>query len=312
MTDFLNESTRYPRDLIGYGPTPPHPVWPGNARIAVNFVINYEEGAESSILHGDATSEGFLGELPDSPPLTGQRDLGQESVYEYGSRAGFWRLHRLFTAREVPVTVYAVGMALARNPQAARAMADAGWEVASHAWRWIDYAELGAEAERAHIERTKACHVELVGERPVGYYGSRTSANTRRLVVEDGGFLYDSDDYSDDLPFWNHDHGRPHLVIPYTLDTNDMRYASPAGFDNGPSFERYLDDAFDYLYEEGLTSPRMLSIGLHCRLSGRPGRAAALARFVDRIRDLPGVWICRRDEIARHWHTQHPPEGTPE
>lgn len=308
MTGLLREDTPYPRDLIGYGATPPHPLWPGGARIAVNFVINYEEGAESSILHGDAASEGFLGELPDSPPLVGKRDLGQESVYEYGSRAGFWRLHRLFTERGLPVTVYAVGMALARNPAAARAMADAGWEVASHAWRWVDYAELDPEEERAQIERTIAAHVELVGARPVGYYGSRTSEHTRRLVVEEGGFLYDSDDYSDDLPFWNREHGRAHLVIPYTLDTNDMRFASPAGFDNGPSFEAYLNDAFDVLYAEGETAPKMLTIGLHCRLSGRPGRTAALARFADRVRELPGVWICRRDEIARHWHTTHPPK----
>jgi len=309
MTDFLDEDRPYPRDLIGYGATPPQVAWPGGARIAVNFVVNYEEGAESSILHGDASSEGFLGELPDSPPLLGERDLGQESVYEYGSRAGFWRLHRLFTARAVPVTVYAVGMALARNPAAAAAMAKAGWEVASHAWRWIDYAGIDPADEREHIDRVVACHRELVGERPVGYYGSRTSSNTRRLVVEEGGFLYDSDDYSDDLPFWNYEYGRAHLVIPYTLDTNDMRYASPAGFDNGPSFESYLNDAFDYLYDEGATSPRMLTVGLHCRLSGRPGRAAALARFVDRISAIPGVWICRRDEIARHWCAEHPPEG---
>jgi putative urate catabolism protein len=306
-----SEFQSYPRDLVGYGANPPQVRWPGGARVAVNFVLNFEEGGESNVLHGDATSEPFLGELPDAVALEGRRDLGQESMYEYGSRAGFWRLHRLFTERDVPLTVYAVGMALSRNPAAARAMADAGWEVASHAWRWIDYGEVDAETERAHIARTIAAHRDLVGERPVGYYGSRISDDTRRLVVEEGGFLYDSDDYSDDLPFWNYEHGRPHLVIPYALDTNDMRYVSPAGFENGGAFEGYLNDAFDCLYAEGATSPRMLSIGLHCRLSGRPARAEALRRFLDRIRDVPDVWICRRDEIARHWHAHHPPEARP-
>ncbi|WP_309066127.1 allantoinase PuuE [Microbacterium sp.] len=309
MIDLLDDAAPYPRDLVGYGRHAPDPRWPGGARIAVNFVVNYEEGGESSILHGDAVSEGFLGELPDSPPLAGRRDLGQESVYEYGSRAGFWRLHRLFTQRGVPVTVFAVGMALARNPAAARAMDRAGWEIASHAWRWIDYADMPPERERQFIARAVACHEALLGHRPVGYYGSRISENTRRLVVEERGFLYDSDDYSDDLPFWNVEHGRPHLVIPYTLDTNDMRFASPAGFENGESFERYLSDAFDYLYAEGATSPKLLTIGLHCRLTGRPGRAAGLARFIDRIVQLPEVWICRRDQIARHWHATHPPKG---
>ena len=300
---------KYPRDMIGYGETPPHPTWPGGARIAVNFVLNYEEGAESNILHGDSGSEGFLGELPDSPPLMGRRDLGQESVYEYGSRAGFWRLHRLFVERGLPMAVFAVGMALMRNPAAARAMSAAGWEVASHAWRWIDYADMSVSEERSHMAQAISCHRELLSERPVGYYGSRISSNTRRLVVEDGGFLYDSDDYSDDLPFWNHEHGRPHLVIPYTLDTNDMRFASPAGFADGASFATYLTDAFDYLYREGANAPKMLSVGLHCRLSGRPGRAAGLARFLDHIQAREGVWICRRDAIARHWHEHHPPKG---
>ncbi|MCO5080996.1 MAG: allantoinase PuuE [Rhizobiaceae bacterium] len=299
----------YPRDLIGYGETPPHPRWPNDARLAVNFVINYEEGGESSILHGDAQSEGFLGELPDSPPLAGQRDLGQESIYEYGSRAGFWRLRRLFTQRAVPVTVFAVGMALSRNPVAARAMKASGWEVASHAWRWIDHADMDEETERAQIAQVIRTHQDLLGERPVGYYGSRISENTRRLVIEDGGFLYDSDDYSDDLPFWNFDHGKPHLVIPYNLDTNDMRFVSPAGFPDGVSFCTYLKDSFDFLYREGAANPKMLSIGLHCRLSGRAGRAAGLERFLDHVLAHEDVWICRRNAIAQHWYQHHYPQG---
>ena len=234
-------------------------------------------------MNGDAESEGFLGELPDSPPLPGRRDRGQESVYEYGSRAGFWRLRRIFSARGLPVTVYAVGLALKQNPAAARAMQVSGWEVASHHWRWIDYANVPEEIEREHLRLCLETHATLLGERPVGWYGSRVSENTRRLIVEDGGFLYDSDEYSDDLPFWTHDYGRPHLVIPYTLDTNDMRFASPAGFPDGTSYFAYLRDAFDLLYREGENTPKMLTVGLHCRLSGRPGRAAALERFLDHV-----------------------------
>jgi putative urate catabolism protein len=305
----MTSSAKPDRDLIGYAEHPPHPQWPGNARLALNFVINYEEGAESCILNGDPASEGFLGELPDSPPLQGKRDLGQESIYEYGSRAGFWRLRRIFSERQLPVTVYAVGLALARNPAAARAMKVSGWEVASHSWRWIDYADMSAEQEREHINRCIETHEQLVGERPVGWYGSRVSENTRRLIVEEGGFLYDSDAYNDDLPFWNYDYGRPHLVIPYTLDTNDMRFASPAGFPDGSSFVTYLKDAFDLLYREGESAPKMLTVGLHCRLTGRPGRAAALERFLDHVMRHEHVWICRRDAIARHWYNKHPAAG---
>lgn len=306
----MSGSHEYGRDLVGYGEHPPHPHWPGQARLAINFVINYEEGAERCLLNGDPESEGFLGELPDSPPLIGKRDLGQESVFEYGARAGFWRLRRIFSERRLPVTVYAVGLALARNPGAARAMKASGWEVASHAWRWIDYAGVPEEIEREHVRLCIETHEALLGERPVGWYGSRVSDNTRRLIVEDGGFLYDSDAYSDDLPFWNYEHGRPHLIIPYTLDTNDMRFASAAGFPDGSSFLTYLKDAFDLLYLEGMTAPKMLTVGLHCRLSGRPGRAAALERFLDHVMRHDFVWICRRDAIARHWYQNQPPLGT--
>jgi putative urate catabolism protein len=305
----MSDSVQYNRDLFGYGEHPPQPRWPGDARIALNFVLNFEEGAERCLMNGDRQSEGFLGELPDSPPLVGKRDLGQESVFEYGSRVGFWRLRRVFSERGLPLTVYAVGLALARNPAVAAAMKASGWEVASHHWRWIDYADVPDDVEREHLRLCIETHEKLLGARPVGWYGSRISENTRRLVVEEGGFLYDSDAYSDDLPFWNYEHGKPHLVIPYTLETNDMRFASPAGFPDGASFFTYIKDAFDFLYREGATAPKLLTIALHCRLSGRPGRAAALERFLDHVMSHDQVWICRRDAIARHWYAQHPPRG---
>ncbi|NEP17773.1 MAG: allantoinase PuuE [Leptolyngbya sp. SIO4C1] len=297
----------YPRDLIGYGPNPPQPQWPDGARLALQFVINYEEGGENCILHGDAASEAFLSETVGAVPLPGVRNLNMESVYEYGSRAGFWRLHRLFTERQLPVTVYAVAMALERNPAAAAAMVAAGWEVASHGYRWIDYQYVGEDIEREHIQTAIAIHTAVTGSRPLGFYQGRLSPNTRRLVVETGGFLYDADSYADDLPYWVHDYGRSHLVIPYTLDNNDMRFATYQGFNSGEQFFAYLRDAFDLLYAEGETAPKMMSVGLHCRLSGRPGRAAALARFLDYVQSHEQVWICRRVEIARHWHRHHAP-----
>ncbi|MEM9266276.1 MAG: polysaccharide deacetylase family protein, partial [Cyanobacteria bacterium P01_F01_bin.13] len=235
----------YPRDLIGYGQNPPHPQWPNNARLALQFVINYEEGGENCILHGDPASEAFLSETVGAVPLPGVRNINMESMYEYGSRAGFWRLHRLFTQRNLPVTVYAVAMALERNPAAGKAMVEAGWEVASHGYRWIDYQYVGEDTEREHIRKAIEIHTQVTGSRPLGFYQGRLSPNTRRLVVEEGGFLYDADSYADDLPYWNVEYGRPHLVIPYTLDNNDMRFATYQGFNSGDQFFTYLKDAFD-------------------------------------------------------------------
>ncbi|MBD2230623.1 allantoinase PuuE [Phormidium tenue FACHB-1052] len=300
-------SPSYPRDLVGYGRTPPQAQWPGNARIAVQFVINYEEGGENCILHGDAASEAFLSESVGAAPLRGVRNMNMESMYEYGSRAGFWRLHRLFTGRGLPLTVYAVAMAMARNPEAIAAMTEADWEIASHGYRWIDYQYFGIEAEREHIWKAVEVHTQVAGCRPLGFYQGRNSPNTRALVVEEGGFLYDADSYADDLPYWNTEYGRPHLVIPYTLDNNDMRFATYAGFNSGDQFFAYLCDAFDTLYAEGDDCPKMMSIGLHCRLAGKPGRTAALARFLDYVQGRDRVWICRRVDIARHWHEHHKP-----
>ena len=301
----------YPRDMVGYGATPPHPHWPGDARIAVSFVINYEEGGENNILHGDPASEAFLSEMVAAKPLEGVRAMAMESLYEYGSRAGFWRLHRLFTGRGIPVTVYAIAMALERNPAAVTAMVEAGWEMASHGWRWIDYQHVDRETERAHMRKAIEIHTAATGARPLGWYTGRDNERTRSLVIEEGGFLYDSDSYADDLPYWVAGKGgagaKPHLVIPYTLDTNDMRYTQVQGFNSGDQFYTYLKDAFDILYAEGETAPKMLSIGLHCRLAGRPGRTAALARIIDYIAGHERVWIARRVDIARHWHEHHSP-----
>jgi putative urate catabolism protein len=296
----------YPRDLIGYGRNPPNPKWKNNARIAVQFVINYEEGGESCLLHGDTSSEAFLSEAIGAEPLAGTRHMNIESMYEYGSRAGFWRLYRMFCDRNIPATVYGVAMALERNPEAVAAMLEADWEVASHGYRWIDYKNFSEDIEREHLQKAIAIHIKVTGSRPLGWYTGRNSPNTRKLVVEEGGFLYDSDSYADDLPYWVHDYGKPHLVIPYTLDNNDMRFATAQGFNCGDQFFAYLQDAFDVLYAEGETAPKMMSIGLHCRLVGRPGRAAALARFLDYVQKRDRVWLCRRIDIARHWHENHP------
>jgi len=300
-------SDDYPRDMVGYGPTPPDPRWPGGARIAVQFVINYEEGGENCILHGDPASEAFLSEIIGAAPLAGVRNMNMESIYEYGSRAGFWRLHRAFTSRDLPVTVFGVAMALARNPQAVAAMNEAGWEIASHGYRWIDYQHMDEAEEREHVRTAIDLHTRVTGARPLGWYTGRVSPNTRRLVLEAGGFLYDADSYADDLPYWVEGPGGPHLVVPYTLDSNDMRFATSQGFNSGEQFFAYLRDAFDVLYREGATQPRMLSVGLHCRLAGRPGRAAALGRFLDHVRGHEAVWVCRRVDIARHWHRHHAP-----
>jgi putative urate catabolism protein len=301
-------SEPYPRDLVCYGNSPPHAGWPDDARLALSFVLNYEEGGESSVLHGDAKSEAFLHEVAGIAPRIGARDLNVESVYEYGARAGFWRILRLFTERQLTLTVYAVGMALERNPAAANAMVDAGFEVASHGWRWIDYHDVPEHEERAHIKRAIQAIERATGRRPVGWYTGRISPRTRRLVVEAGGFLYDSDSYADDLPYWVQVEGKPHLVVPYTLDNNDMKFAVQNGFDYGEAFFQYLRDAFDVLYAEGAQRPKMMSVGLHCRLAGRPGRTAALIRFLDYARSHERVWITTRAEIARHWHRHHPPQ----
>ncbi len=299
----------YPRDMKGYGPNPPHPRWPNDARICVQFVINYEEGGENNILHGDRASEAFLSEIVGAQPFLGQRHMNMESIYEYGSRAGFWRLHRLFTARGMPVTVFGVASAMARNPDAVAAMTEAGWEIASHGLKWIDYKDFSAEEERAHIAEAVRVHAELTGERPLGFYQGRTSEHTLRLVMEDGGFLYSADSYADDLPYWVEGPHGPQLVVPYTLDANDMRFATAQGFNSGDQFFGYLKDTFDTLYAEGEDAPKMMSVGLHCRLAGRPGRAAALARFLNYVASHEGVWVARRVDIARHWARTHPPAG---
>jgi allantoinase len=299
----------YPRDMTGYGRTVPEANWPAGARIAVQFVINYEEGGENSILHGDPASEAFLSETIGAEPWPGKRHMNMESVYEYGSRAGFWRLWRLFTSRGVPITVYGVAMALARNPEAVAAMREADWEIASHGYRWIEYRDMAEDEERRHLNEAIRIHTEATGQRPLGWYLGRCSENTRALVMEEGGFLYDSDSYADDLPYWVDGPKGPHLIIPYTLDSNDMRFATAQGFNSGDQFFSYLRDSFDVLYAEGAERPRMLSIGLHCRLAGRPGRAAALARFLDYVLEHEDAWVCRRIDIARHWHREHRPEA---
>lgn len=301
--------TPYPRDLVGYGPNPPHADWPGGARIAVQFVLNYEEGGENCVLHGDPASEAFLSEIVSAQPLMGVRHISMEQIYEYGSRVGVWRLLKLFERKKVPLTVYAVAMAAERHPQVIRAMVEAGHEIASHGYRWINYQYVGEDTEREHIKKAVAILTQVAGTAPLGWYTGRTSPNTRRLVAEHGGFLYDADDYNDDLPYWALVGGKPQLIVPYTLDANDMRFAAVQGFNSGDQFLSYLKDSFDVLYAEGQETPRMMSMGLHCRLVGRPGRMAALERFIDYAKGHEAVWFCRRVEIARHWRERHPYRG---
>lgn len=296
----------YPRDMIGYGAQPPKAQWPNKAKIAVQFVINYEEGGENCVLHGDDTSEAFLSEIVGAQALQGVRHMNMESIYEYGSRAGFWRLHRMFTERNLPVTVFGVAMALQRNPDVVEAMLKADWEIASHGLRWIDYQYVPESIEKEHIEQALDIHQKVTSKLPAGWYTGRMSPNTRRLVVETGKLLYDADSYADDLPYWLTEFEKPHLVVPYTLDTNDMRFASPQGFNSGDQFFTYLKDSFDVLYAEGSDTPKMMSIGLHCRLVGRPGRAASLARFLDYIMQHNDAWVCTREDIAKHWVANHP------
>jgi OHCU decarboxylase len=299
----------YPRDLVGYGRNPPDAQWPGGARIALQFVLNYEEGGENNILHGDAASEAFLSEIVGAAPWPGQRHMNMESIYEYGSRAGFWRLYRMFGDRGLPLTVFAVAKALERNPEPIAAMKEVGWEIASHGLKWIDYKDYALADERAHVLEAIRLHTRLTGERPLGFYQGRASEHTMRIVAEEGGFLYAADSYADDLPYWVKGATGAQLVVPYTLDANDMRFAVAQGFNSGDQFFTYLKDSFDFLYAEGETAPKMLSIGLHSRLAGRPGRAAALARFLDYVLDHDKVWVATRLEIARHWIATHAPAG---
>ena len=298
----------YSRDLHGYGATPPDPKWPGGARLALQIVLNYEEGGENCVLHGDPTSESFLSEIVNAQPREGVRHMSMESVYEYGSRVGVWRLKKLFDRYKIPITVFAVGMAVERYPDPVQALHAAGHEICSHGYRWIDYQHVDQATEREHMQKAIRVIEDATGERPLGWYTGRSSPNTRSLVIEEGGFAYDADDYSDELPFWNKQHGKPHLVIPYTLDANDMRFATNQGFNSGEQFLRYLKDTFDVLYAEGAESARMMSVGLHCRISGRPGRFAALEQFLRYARSHDDVWFCRRIDIARHWQTFHSPE----
>ena len=299
--------TRYERDMRGFGPKPPEVTWPGGAHVAVQFVINYEEGGENCLLHGDGQSEAFLSEIVGAANWPGKRHWNMESIYEYGARAGFWRLHRMFTEAKVPATVYGVTTALARSPDQVQAMKDAGWEIASHGLKWIEYRDFPEEEERAHLLESIRLHTEVVGERPRGFYLGRASMNTVSLSAREGGFDYISDSYADDLPYWIKLDEKPQLVIPYTLDSNDMRFAAIQGFNSGDQFFTYLKDAFDVLYAEGKAgAPKMLNIGLHCRLVGRPGRAASLKRFIDYVKSHDKVWLTRRIDIAEHWMKHHP------
>jgi len=295
------------RDLIGYGARPPDAKWPGGARLALQFVMNYEEGGERSILHGDGEAESFLQEVVGASPVRGARNLQVESIYEYGSRVGFWRLMHVFAERSIKISVFAIGMALERHPEAAAAIVEAGHEVVSHGWRWIDYQGVDEATEREHMRQAIESLTRATGSRPRGWYTGRLSPNTRRLVVEEGGFLYDSDAYNDDLPYWVRVGSTPHLVIPYTLDNNDMKFGTPQGFSTSEDFFTYLRDAFDVLYAEGAHTPRMMSVGLHMRLAGRPGRLRALTRFLDHVERHDRVWLCRRIDIAQHWIANHPP-----
>ena len=299
--------TEITRDLIGYGPNPPHPQWPNNARIAVNFVVNYEEGSENTIPDGDGRVEAGLAEVAGGRMAPGVRDLGMESLYEYGSRAGIWRLFRIFGERHLPLTVFGCALAMERNPQVAEAIAAAGYDICGHGWRWIEHYLLEEDEEREHIARAVETIERLTGTQPRGWYCRYApSANTRRLLVEHGGFLYDSDSYADDLPYWTSVTGKSHLIVPYSLDANDLKFQPGGNFSSADGFYAYLKDAFDLLYTEGETAPKMMNVGLHARMMGRPARAAGLVRFLDYVQGFNDVWICRRLDIAEHWAAVHP------
>ncbi len=306
----MTKESKYPRDLKGYGRFPPAVKWPNSARLAVQFVINYEEGAENCILHGDRASEAFLSEIVGASAYEGMRHVNMESIYEYGSRAGFWRLYRLFNRMQFPVTVFGVAMALNRNPEVVEAILKSDWEIASHGYRWIDYQFIDESIEREHMQKAIEIQKQLTGEAPKGWYLGRCSPNSHRLVAEEGDFIYNADSYADDLPYYDSQFTKPQLMVPYTLDANDMRFATPQGFNSGDQFYRYLKDTFDVLYAEGETHPKMMSVGLHCRLIGRPGRVQALAKFMDYIAKFDHVWVARRIDIAMHW-LQLQPLSTP-
>jgi len=299
------KNKKYPRDMVGYGAKKLKVKWPNNARIALQIVLNYEEGAENCVLHGDKHSEVFLSEIIGAQPVKG-RHINMESLYEYGSRSGFWRLHKLFQEKKIPITIFGVGMALEKNPEICKAIKDANYEVASHGWRWIDYQSVKKSEEKKHMKLAIKKIKEIFGERPLGWYTGRCSPNTRDLVFEEGGFLYDSDSYSDDLPYWEIRKKKKQLIIPYTLDNNDMRFVANQGFNTGDHFFTYLKDSFDALYEEGKTNPKMMSVGLHCRLVGRPGRIQSLKRFLEYVLSHEDVWICKRIDIAKHWIKNYP------
>jgi putative urate catabolism protein len=303
----------YPRDLRGYGRQPPDPRWPDGARIAVQFVVNFEEGGENNILHGDSASEAFLSDVLGARPWPGKRHANIESMFEYGSRAGFWRLWRLFGERKLPATVFGVATALQRNPEIVAAMNEAHWDIASHGLKWVEHKDMTEAEERETIAQAIRVHTEVTGQPPLGWYTGRSSINTLRLVMEAGGLLYSSDSYADDLPYWVNGPGGPHLIVPYSLDANDMRFVNAQGFGSGDQFFNYLKDSFDVLYAEGATSPKMMSVGLHCRIAGRPGRAASLLRFLDYIASHDRVWVPTRLAIARHWHANlaHLAEAAP-
>ena len=298
-------SKKYPRDMIGYGSKEPRVTWPNNAKLALQIVLNYEEGAENNVLHGDRHSETFLSEIIGAQAIK-DRHINMESMYEYGSRRGFWRLHKLFQEKKIPVTIFGVAMALERNLEICEAIKNGNYEVACHGWRWIDYQNVKKSVEKKDMKLAIKTLKKIFGERPLGWYTGRCSPNTRDLVFEDGGFLYDSDSYSDDLPYWEYKKNKKQLIIPYTLDNNDMRFATNQGFNSGDQFYTYLKDSFDALYEEGKTAPKMMSVGLHCRLIGRPGRFQSLKKFIDYVLKFDDVWICKRIDIAKHWIKNYP------
>ena len=295
----------YPRNMIGYGSKNFKVVWPNKARLALQIVLNYEEGAENCVLHGDKYSEAFLSEIIGAKPIKG-RHINMESIYEYGSRRGFWRLHKLFKEKKIPITIFGVAMALERNPEICKAIKNGNYEVASHGWRWIDYQNIKKSTEKKHMQLSIKTIKKIFGQRPLGWYTGRCSPNTRDLVINEGGFLYDSDSYSDDLPYWEYRNKKKQLIIPYTLDNNDMRFATNQGFNSGEQFYNYLKDSFDALYEEGKNNPKMMSVGLHCRLIGRPGRFQSLKKFIDYVKKFDDIWICKRIDIAKHWIKNYP------
>jgi len=300
-----NTSKKYPRDMIGYGSSKIKVKWPNNARVALQIVLNYEEGGENSILNGDKYSETFLSEIIGAKAIKG-RHISMESIYEYGSRSGFWRLDKLFKEKKIPITIFGVGLALKQNPEVCNAIQNGDYEIAAHGYRWIDYQNVKKSVEKKHMQLAIKTIKDIFGARPLGWYTGRCSPNTRDLVFDDGGFLYDSDSYSDDLPYWEYRGKKKQLIIPYTLDNNDMRFATNQGFNTGEHFYNYLKDSFDALYEEGKTSPKMMSVGLHCRLIGRPGRIQSLKKFLDYVLNHEDVWICKRIDIAKHWIKNYP------